>query len=57
MEKLEKLSESYEWIEKIASKTIIELLKTKDMLEEVHDRFFKEYGLSNTKFNILVILY
>lgn len=57
MERLEKLSESYEWIEKIASKTIIELLKTKDMLEEVHDRFFKEYDLSNTKFNILVILY
>ncbi|MEW8974416.1 MAG: MarR family transcriptional regulator [Tissierellaceae bacterium] len=57
MERLEKLSESYDWIEKIAGRTVIELLKTKDMLEEVHDRFFEEYDLSNTKFNILVILY
>lgn len=57
MERLEKLSESYEWIQKIAGKTTIEFLKTKDMLEEVHDRFFKEYDLSNTKFNVLVIIY
>nr|WP_280528536.1 MarR family transcriptional regulator [Tissierella praeacuta] len=27
------------------------------MLEEVHDRFFQAYDLSNTKFNVLVILY
>lgn len=57
MERLEKLSQSYEWIENIAGKTTIELLKTNDMLEEVYDRFFKEYELSNTKFNVLVILY
>lgn len=57
MERLEKLSESYDWIEKIAGRTVIEFLKTKDMLEEVHDRFFEQYDLSNTKFNILVILY
>ncbi|MBU5255529.1 MULTISPECIES: MarR family winged helix-turn-helix transcriptional regulator [Tissierella] len=57
MERLEKLSENYKWIERIASRTNIELLKTKDMLEEVHDRFFQAYDLSNTKFNVLVILY
>ncbi|WP_353095804.1 MarR family transcriptional regulator [Tissierella praeacuta] len=57
MERLEKLSENYKWIEKIASKIAIELLKTKDMLEEVHDRFFQVYDLSNTKFNVLVIIY
>lgn len=57
MERLEKLSESYDWIEQIAGRTVIEFLKTKDMLEEVHDRFFEQYDLSNTKFNILVILY
>lgn len=57
MERLEKLAESYKWIEKIAGKATIEFLKTTDMLEEVHDRFFKEYDLSNTKFNVLVILY
>ena len=57
MDRLEKLSESYGWIEKLVSKTIVEFLKTKDMLEEVHNRFFEEYDLSNTKFNILVILY
>ncbi|MEY8414767.1 MarR family winged helix-turn-helix transcriptional regulator [Tissierella praeacuta] len=57
MERLEKLSENYKWIERIASRTNIELLKTKDMLEEVHDRFFQSYDLSNTKFNVLVILY
>lgn len=57
MERLEKLSENYGWIEKIAGKTTIELLKTKDMLEELHDRFFGVYDFSNTKFNVLVILY
>jgi len=57
VERLEKLSENYKWIERIASRTNIELLKTKDMLEEVHDRFFQSYDLSNTKFNVLVILY
>ncbi len=57
VERLEKLSENYKWIERIASRTNIELLKTKDMLEEVHDRFFQAYDLSNTKFNVLVILY
>lgn len=57
MERLEKLSESYGWIEDIASKTTIELLKTKDMLEEVYDRFFQIYDFSNAKFNVLVILY
>lgn len=57
MERLEKLSENYGWIEKIAGKTVIELLKTKDMLEELHDRFFSIYDFSNTKFNVLVILY
>lgn len=57
MERLEKLSESYGWIEKTANKTTVELLKTKDMLEELHDRFFGLYNFSNTKFNVLVILY
>lgn len=57
MERLEKLSESYAWIEKIAGRTVIEFLKAKDMLEESHDRFFKQYELSNPKFNVLVILY
>lgn len=57
LERLEKLSENYGWIEKIGSKTVIELLKTKDMLEELHDRFFSLYNFSNTKFNVLVILY
>lgn len=57
MERLQKISENYGWIEKIGSKTVIEFLKTKDMLEELHDRFFALYDFSNTKFNVLVILY
>ncbi|MCC5908866.1 MAG: MarR family transcriptional regulator [Clostridiaceae bacterium] len=57
MERLQKLSESYQWVEKIANKTIIEFLKTHDMLDEIHDRFFKQYNVSNTKFNILIVLY
>jgi len=48
---------SYEWVDDIASKTIIELKKTSDILEEMHNQFFAKYGISNTKFNVLVILY
>lgn len=57
MERLIKLSKSYQWVERIASKTIIEFLKTHDILDDIHSRFFKKYDISNTKFNILVVLY
>ncbi len=57
MRKLEKLSEGYGWIEKLTSKSIVEFLKAKDMLEEVHNKFFERYELSNTKFNVLLILH
>lgn len=57
MGRLEKLYEHYEWIQKIADSVSIEILKTKDMLAEVHDGFFEVHDLSVTKFNVLVILY
>lgn len=57
MSKLMKLADSYEWVHEIANKTIIELKKTSDMIEEVHNSFFSQYGISNTKFNVLAILY
>ncbi|WP_094549420.1 MarR family winged helix-turn-helix transcriptional regulator [Petroclostridium xylanilyticum] len=57
MNKLKKLAESYDWVDEIANKTIIELKKTADILEEVHSSFFNKFNISHTKFNVLVILY
>ena len=57
MSRLKKLSESYQWVDSISNKTIIEFLKTNDMLQEIHTHFFKKYNISNTRFNVLVILY
>lgn len=57
MSKLKKLVESYEWVDEIANKVIIELKKTADILEEVHSSFFNHFDISHTKFNVLVILY
>jgi len=55
--KLEKLAQGYRWVEEVASKTIIEIKRTHEMLEEVFDSYFHEYGISDSKFNVLVILY
>lgn len=57
MDKTQKLFENYKWIGEVANKTIIELKKTSDMLEEKHNIFFNKYDLSLSKFNLLVILY
>ena len=57
MNKLKKLSDHYDWVTEISSKTIVGLKKTSDMLEVTHNIFFKQYGISNTKFNVLIILY
>ncbi len=57
MSKAKKLYESYEWVGEIANKTIIELQKTADILEEVHNEFFNRFNISSSKFNLLVILY
>jgi len=57
MIKLKKLIDSYKWVEEIESRTIIELKKTSDMLEELHKNFFEQFGISYTKFNVLVLLY
>jgi DNA-binding MarR family transcriptional regulator len=57
MTKAIRLFESYEWVGEIANKTIVELKKTADILEEIHNRFFNRYQISSTKFNLLVVLY
>lgn len=57
MSKAKKLYESYNWIGEIANRTIIELQKTAEILEEIHNRFFNKFDISSTKFNLLVILY
>lgn len=57
MEKLKKISASYLWVHEIENKSIIELKKTTELLEELHSRFFAKFGISNTKFNVLAILY
>lgn len=57
MSKLQKLSESYTWVSEIGSRMVIELKKTHDMLEEIFNRCFQQYGISNAKFNMLVLLY
>ncbi len=57
MSKLQKLIDSYEWVDEIANKVIIELKKTADILEEMHSSFFSKFQISHTKFNVLVILY
>lgn len=57
MNKLKQLAESYEWVEGIASKTIIEFKKTHEMLETVFDSYFQKFDISDSKFNLLVILY
>jgi MarR family 2-MHQ and catechol resistance regulon transcriptional repressor len=55
--KVKRLFESYNWVGDIANKTIIELQKTAEILEEIHNKFFNEFDISSTKFNLLVILY
>ena len=57
MNKLKRLAESYEWVEGIASKTIIDFKKTHEMLETVFDNHFKKFDISDSKFKLLVILY
>lgn len=57
MNKLRQLAESYEWVEGIACKTIIEFKKTHEMLETIFDSYFQKYDISDSKFNLLVILY
>lgn len=57
MSKARRLYESYDWVGEIANKTIIELQKTAEILEEIHNDFFSGFGISSTKFNLLVILY
>ncbi|MTI66958.1 MAG: MarR family transcriptional regulator [Firmicutes bacterium] len=57
MKKAKKLFESYRWVGEISNKTIIELKKTSDILEEVHNIFFNRFQISSTKFNVLVLLY
>jgi MarR family 2-MHQ and catechol resistance regulon transcriptional repressor len=55
--KAKKLFRSYDWVEPIGSRTIIELQKTAEILQELHNSFFNKFGSSSTKFNVLVILY
>lgn len=57
MSKAKKLYESYNWIGEIANRTIIEIKKTADILVEIHNVFFRQYNISTTKFNLLIILY
>lgn len=57
MSKLRKMVESYEWVNEISNKTMIELKKTTDILEELNNKFFQRYNTSNAKFNVLVIVY
>jgi MarR family 2-MHQ and catechol resistance regulon transcriptional repressor len=57
LERLKRMAESYAWVEGIASRTIIEFKKTHEMLEEVFENYFQEYDISDSKFNLLVILY
>lgn len=57
LSKLIKLTESYKWVNEMPNKTIIELKKTSDILEEIHNKFFSRFNTSSTKFNALVILY
>lgn len=57
MSKVKKIFESYNWIGEIANKTIIELQKTAEILEEIHNSFFNKFDISSTKFNLLVVLY
>lgn len=55
--KAKKLFESYDWVGEIANKTIVEVKKTAEILESIHNRFFNRFKISSTKFNLLVILY
>ncbi|WP_051003981.1 MarR family winged helix-turn-helix transcriptional regulator [Gottschalkia acidurici] len=55
--KIRGLMDGYNWVNEITNKTIIELKKTADILEEAHNNFFYKYDISNTKFNALAILY
>ncbi|MDI3535340.1 MAG: MarR family transcriptional regulator, and catechol-resistance regulon repressor [Thermosediminibacterales bacterium] len=57
MGKLKSFIESYEWVEEISNKAVVELKKTSDMLEEIHREFFARFNISHAKFNLLVILY
>lgn len=56
MEKLQKLSENYQWARMMSSKVVVELKKTTEMLEVVHSNFFQKFNTTNTKFNALAIL-
>lgn len=49
--------DAYEWVTDISNRLIIELKKAHNILEEAHTRFFSNYNISYTKFNVLVILF
>ncbi|MDK2856864.1 MAG: MarR family transcriptional regulator, and catechol-resistance regulon repressor [Bacillota bacterium] len=51
------MAQSYNWVEEMASRTIVEIKRTHEMLEEVFNNHFRKYGISDAKFNVLVILY
>ncbi|HHW01827.1 MAG TPA: MarR family transcriptional regulator [Thermoanaerobacterales bacterium] len=57
LERLKRMAESYNWVEGIASRAILEFKRTHEMLEEVFENYFQEYDISDSKFNLLVILY
>ncbi|WP_066505444.1 MarR family winged helix-turn-helix transcriptional regulator [Abyssisolibacter fermentans] len=57
MSKLKNIFDNYTWIGEVANKVIVEIKKTTEILEEMHNVFFSEFNISSTKFNLMVILY
>ncbi len=48
---------SYKFIEDVSGKTVINLLKTIDIMRLVYNSLFAQHGISEPKFSVLLLLY
>ncbi|SHH22606.1 MarR family winged helix-turn-helix transcriptional regulator [Tepidibacter thalassicus] len=55
--KLYDFLESYNFIEDMSGKTIINLLKSVEIMRFVYNNLFAKYGISESKFSVLLLLY
>ena len=49
--------ECYKFIEDLSGKSIINMVKTVEMMRCVYDSLFEKYGISEPKFSVMLLLY
>jgi MarR family 2-MHQ and catechol resistance regulon transcriptional repressor len=48
---------AYWWVDSLAGQSILHMAVTFGLLESIYDQFFSRWGLSQTKANVLLLLY